>query len=64
MAQLFIITYISVDLAHYQIVHAKVGKGGACIRIRCGYKMATNNEECMKFNLFNIHYISSICKST
>ena len=28
MVQLFYTTYISVDLAHYEIFHAKVGKGG------------------------------------
>ena len=25
---IFYITYINVDLAHYEIFHAKVGKGG------------------------------------
>ena len=28
MVQLFYTTYISVDLAHHEIFHAKVGKGG------------------------------------
>ena len=28
MVKLFYITYISVDLAHQEIVRAKVGKGG------------------------------------
>ena len=28
MVYLFYITYISVDHAHHEIVHAKVGKGG------------------------------------
>ena len=33
MVKLFYVTYISVDIAHHEIFHAKVGKGG--IRIRC-----------------------------
>ena len=28
MVQLFYTTYISVDIAHHEIFHAKVGKGG------------------------------------
>ena len=28
MVSLFYATYISVDLAHHEIFHAKVGKGG------------------------------------
>ena len=28
MVKLFYTTYISVDLAHHEIFHAKVGKGG------------------------------------
>ena len=28
MVYLFYATYISVDIAHYEIFHAKVGKGG------------------------------------
>ena len=28
MVYLFYTTYISVDLAHHEIFHAKVGKGG------------------------------------
>ena len=28
MVWLFYTTYISVDIAHYEIFHAKVGKGG------------------------------------
>ena len=28
MVELFYTTYISVDLAHHEVFHAKVGKGG------------------------------------
>ena len=28
MVQLFYATYISVDLAHHELFHAKIGKGG------------------------------------
>ena len=33
LSQLFYATYISVDLAHYEIFCAKVGKGGIIIKI-------------------------------
>ena len=36
MVQLFYTTYISVDLAHQAIFHAKVGKGGISIVVYIG----------------------------
>ena len=36
MVQLFYTTYISVDLAHQAIFHAKVGKGGITIVVYIG----------------------------
>ena len=33
MVKLFYTTYISVDLAHHEIFHAKVGKGGISMSI-------------------------------
>ena len=35
MVLLFYATYISVDIARYEIVHAKVGKGGILGNDRC-----------------------------
>ena len=36
MVFLFYTTYISVDLAHLEIFHAKVGKGGIRIKYTLG----------------------------
>ena len=33
MVQLFYSTHISVDIAHYNIIHAKIGKGGIKSRL-------------------------------
>ena len=38
MIELFYTTYISEDLVHHEIFHAKVGQGG--IRIVCAPKIA------------------------
>ena len=37
MVSLFYTTYISVDLAHQVIFHAKVGKGGINLNIMPGF---------------------------
>ena len=34
MVLLFYTTYISIDLAHYEIFHAKVSKGGIKVKTR------------------------------
>ena len=43
MVKLFYTTYISVDLAHHEIFHAKVGKGGIR-KVKISKKVSRRNK--------------------
>ena len=53
MVSLFYATYISVDLAHHEIFHAKVGKGGIRNNISCELSAAS----CIHLNCFFPGYV-------
>ena len=54
MVKLFYTTYISVDLAHYEIFHAKVGKCGISYCIVSLMKQILNLITILVIYIFNI----------